>query len=96
MPISKLHETGLVVAFPHPRPTHETHIVIVPKKAIASFDDVGSADLPVIADVIACAQRLVGELGLDQLGYSLVVHGGPRQDVAQIHFHLLAGKLLQT
>ncbi|MEO7804097.1 MAG: HIT domain-containing protein [Actinomycetota bacterium] len=96
MPVDKLHETGLVVAFRHPKPTHETHILIVPKRAIASFEELESTDLPVVADVIACAQRIVQDLGLNPLGYSLVVNGGPRQDVAQIHFHLLAGEPLAT
>ena len=90
MPVNKLYETKLVLAFYHPQPAYITHILIVPKRAIKSFTDLSEADLPVVNDVIVTAQHLVQELQLAEKGYRLLVNGGAYQDVKQIHFHLVS------
>jgi len=90
MPVNKLYETKLVLAFYHPKPAHSTHILIVPKRAIKSFADLSETDLPVVNDVIITAQHLVQELQLAEKGYRLLVNGGAYQDVKQIHFHLVS------
>lgn len=90
MPVNKLYETKLVLAFYHPKPAYNTHILIVPKRAIKSFTDLSEADLPVVNDVITTAQHLVQELQLAEKGYRLLVNGGAYQDVKQIHFHLVS------
>ena len=90
MPVNKLYETKLVLAFYHPKPAHNIHILIVPKRAISSFADLSETDLPVVNDVILTAQHLVKELQLAEKGYRLLVNGGAYQDVKQIHFHLVS------
>jgi histidine triad (HIT) family protein len=90
LPFNKLHETKLVLAFYHPQPAHNTHILIIPKRAIKSFTDLSEADLPVVNDIIMTAQHLVQELQLAAKGYRLLVNGGAYQDVKQIHFHLVS------
>ena len=91
MPVDRLDETDLVIAFRHPSPTHHVHILIVPKKPIKSLVDVSAEDSAILNGVFRVAAKLVNEQGLEHLGYSLVVNGGPRQDVPQLHFHLQAG-----
>ena len=90
MPVNKLYETELVVAFYHPKPSHNIHILIVPKQAIENFLALSPDHKPVIQDVIATAQHLVRELQLTEKGYRLVVNGGPYQDVQQLHYHLIS------
>lgn len=91
MPVDKLHETDLVIAFRHPKPSHETHIVIVPKRSIKTLMHLSGNDADVLRDVFLTAQNVIQDLGLASQGYSVVVNGGPRQDVDQIHFHILSG-----
>lgn len=94
MPVERLFETDTVIAFRHPSPTHQVHVLIVPKKAIKSLADIDHSDSRILTDVFRVAARLVKDLALEEMGYSLVVNGGPRQDVPQIHFHLQAGEEL--
>jgi histidine triad (HIT) family protein len=90
LPIRRRYESRRVVAFDHPRPSYPVHILIVPKKPIRGFEELGKADLPVIADTFAAAQLLVEDLDLAERGYRLIVNGGAYQDVKQLHFHLIA------
>lgn len=91
MPVDRIHETDLVIAFRHPQPTHETHVVVVPKRPVATLMRLKPEDADVLRDVFLAIQQVVSTLGLEKEGYSVVVNGGPRQDVEQIHFHVLAG-----
>lgn len=90
MPVDKLRNTDLVVAFHHPRPSHKVHILIVPKREIASFTALAPEDFPVLREIVRVAQELVIELGLREKGYRLIVNGGAYQDVAQMHYHLIS------
>lgn len=89
IPVNRLYETDLVMAFHHPRPQHKIHILIVPKRQLRSLMMVTEVDMPVIHDVIATAQHLVKELALEARGFRLIVNGGEYQDVMQIHWHLI-------
>ena len=90
LPIHRRYESRLVVAFDHPQPSYPVHILIVPKKAIRGFEELGKADLPILADIFAAAQLLVDDMQLAEHGYRLIVNGGAYQDVKQLHFHLIA------
>ncbi|HEU5097858.1 MAG TPA: HIT domain-containing protein [Roseiflexaceae bacterium] len=90
LPIRRRYESRLTVAFDHPRPSYPVHILIVPKRAIGGFEDLGKAELPVLADTFAAAQLLVEDMGLAERGYRLIVNGGAYQDVKQLHFHLIS------
>jgi histidine triad (HIT) family protein len=90
MPLDKLRDTELVVAFYHPKPSYKIHILIVPKREIASFTSLQPADFPVLHEIVRVAQELVAELGLLEKGYRLIVNGGAYQDVAQMHYHLIS------
>lgn len=88
IPVDRLHETGLVVAFYHPKPSHKVHVLIVPKQQMRSMLTLTEADMPVVNDVLATAQYLVKKLALEEPGFRLTVNGGAYQDVMQIHWHL--------
>jgi histidine triad (HIT) family protein len=90
LPIRRRYESRRVVAFDHPRPSYPVHILIVPKKAIRGFEELGKADLLILADTFAAAQLLIEDLELAERGYRLIVNGGAYQDVRQLHFHLIS------
>jgi histidine triad (HIT) family protein len=90
LPVKRLRETGSLIAFRHPQPGYPVHILLVPKKAIGSLADLTPADADFLADLIPTVQSLVAEFGLEQAGYRLMVNGGPYQDVAKLHFHLIS------
>lgn len=90
LPVKRLRETGSLIAFHHPQPGHPVHILLVPKRAIAGLADLTAADADFLMDLFSTVQSLVAELGLQEAGYRLIVNGGPYQDVAQLHFHLIS------
>lgn len=88
MPINKIYETEKVLAFYHPAPTHDLHILIAPKRKVRSL--MALKDEQFLAEIVQAAQHLVEELQLEKRGYSLLVNGGQYQDVSQLHFHLIS------
>ena len=92
IPVQRLRDTATLMAFYHPRPGYAVHILIVPKRAIASLAELSLEDQDFMADLFACVQSLVAELGLEAIGYRLIANGGKYQDVAQLHFHLISGE----
>jgi len=91
LPLDRIKETEKVLAFWHPQPFWEEHILIVPKKAIKSLSAMCHDDLPYITEVFKVAREIALEKGWDQSDYTIVTNGGSRQDVAQLHFHLGRG-----
>lgn len=90
LPVQRLRETPALIAFHHPKPSYPVHILLVPKKAIGSLTDLQPADADFMLDLFATVQSLVAELHLQKSGYRLIANGGPYQEVAQLHFHLIA------
>ena len=95
IPVHRLRETATLLAFHHPQPAYAVHILLVPKKALASLAALTPADAAFMLDLVATVQSLVAELGLEQTGYRLITNGGPYQAVPQLHFHLISDTATQ-
>ncbi len=90
IPVRRLRETRTLLAFHHPSPGYPIHILLVPKKALPNLMALGEADAEFLADLFSTMQSLVAELGLERSGYRLIANGGPYQEIAQLHFHLIS------
>ena len=88
IPVKRLRETDTLMAFHHPKPAYPFHVLIVPKKAVASLTELDSSDAAFLTDLIFSVQSLVEEFKLP--AYRLIVNGGEFQDFPQLHFHLIA------
>jgi histidine triad (HIT) family protein len=91
LPVNRLRETEWLIAFHHPRPSYPIHILLVPKKAIASLAELGSDDAEFLTNLFTTIQDLVAELNMEEPGYRLIANGGDYQEVPQLHFHLVSG-----
>jgi histidine triad (HIT) family protein len=96
LPIKKVFENNKVIAFWHPKPYWEKHILIVPKKRIAKLTSVKPEEAEYVYWVFAAAIEILQKLGWEKEGYSITINGGPRQEVAQLHFHLHSGKVIKN
>lgn len=85
-----------VIAFHDLHPQAPTHVLVIPRKHIATVNDLGEADIPIIGHQILAARQIAQDLGLAEEGYRLVMNtneaGG--QTVYHIHLHLLGGRNL--
>lgn len=93
--VKKIIETDKVIAFWHPKPSWEKHILIVPKKSIKKLTSLKEEDLQYIDEVFITVKELIEKLKWEKKGYTLLVNGGARQEVNQLHFHLTSGKQIK-
>ena len=91
LPVDRLRETETLLAFHHPRPSYPVHILLVPRRAVATLAELTSDDSDFLTDLVQTVNSLVQELDLEQNGYRLITNGGAYQDVPQLHFHLISG-----
>ncbi len=93
-PAEVVYEDEAVIAFKDIYPKAPVHLLIVPKKHVASIVDLEPADAELIGRCFLVARQL-GELtGFAQRGYRISVNCGPEggQVVYHIHFHFTAGR----
>lgn len=94
LPVKKIYENEYVLAFWHPRPYWEKHVLIVPKKAIGGLSEVNTENSVFVQKIFESIPEIIIKLGWKEDGYSIVSNGGERQEVAQLHFHLYSGKII--
>lgn len=91
IPVKPIVANKTVIAFPHPKPSYDHHVLVIPKRAIATFSDLLKAENHrYLLALIDTAQRLSQEWGWQ--GFSFGVNGGANQEVGQVHFHLYRGQ----
>lgn len=89
-------ETDQLIAFKDIAPQAPVHLLVVPKKHIATLNDLTPADAPLVAGLIEAVKKLAREFKIDKTGYRTVINcnqeGG--QSVFHVHAHLLGGRQL--
>lgn len=94
IPSRKVYSDDDVVAFEDINPQAPTHILVIPRRHIASTDDLTPADHATMGNVVTRAATLAREMGINADGYRLVINCGEAagQTVFHIHLHLLGGR----
>lgn len=93
IPSKKVFEDDLCFAFEDMHPQAPTHVLIVPKKHIASLAQTTSEDHALMGTLLATAATLARAAGLSG-GYRTVINTGHDggQTVDHLHLHLLGGR----
>ncbi|KQO17659.1 histidine triad nucleotide-binding protein [Paenibacillus sp. Leaf72] len=96
LPSTKVYESDTVVAFQDIKPEAPVHILIIPKKHIATMNDVTADDDIIMAELFTAARQIAIEQGIAESGYRLInnVNSDSGQLVYHLHFHLLGGEKL--
>lgn len=96
IPSKTVYEDDQIIVFHDLEPQAPVHVLIIPKKHIASMDDLAEEDGELIAHLMLKIKEIAKELGLEK-GYRLVNNCGEDglQTVKHLHFHLL-GKRKMT
>lgn len=94
IPAERLHEDDLVIAIRDIAPRAPTHILLLPRRHLASAADLVESDGPLLGRLFAVGADLARSAGIADAGYRLVsnvgVWGG--QTVAHLHVHLMGGR----
>lgn len=88
IPVKRLRETDTLMVFHHPKPSYKFHVLLVPKKAVASLQEFDPKDSAFLMELYSTVQSLVEEFQLP--AWRLIVNGGEYQDFPQLHFHLIS------
>ncbi len=86
-------EDDRLVAFRDINPQAPTHILVIPKRHIASARELGDDEGPLLGHMFAVIAQLAADEGLER-GYRVVTNVGPDagQSVDHLHVHLLGGR----
>lgn len=96
LPAQVVHEGDDIIAFRDINPQAPTHILVIPRRHIASVNDLTPGDAELVGRLYLVAGDLAGEEGIRESGYRLVMNTGSAagQTVDHIHLHLLGGRSL--
>jgi histidine triad (HIT) family protein len=95
IPCTKVFENERILAIHDIAPVAPVHILIMPKKEIASLQEMQTGDLPLLMEIVQVAQRLAEEFEITD-GYRFLTNSGEQagQTVFHLHFHLIGGRRL--
>ncbi len=96
IPSTNVYEDDLSLAFRDINPQAPTHVLIIPKKHIASLNELSQDDRELMGHLTLVASKLADQFGIATSGYRTVVNtgAGAGQSVWHIHVHLLGGRPL--
>ncbi len=95
-PATFVYQDDAVVAFRDINPKAPVHVLIVPKKHIASPAAVEAGDAAALGAAFVAARRIAEDLGVAESGFRLIANAGPDggQLIDHLHLHLLGGRHL--
>jgi len=94
IPAEHVYEDTDYVAFEDINPKAPTHIVVIPRRHIATLNDLTPDDRALAGGLVEAGVTVAKRLGHGHNGYRLVLNcnADAGQTVFHIHLHLLAGR----
>lgn len=95
IPSERVYEDDEVVVFKDIYPKAPVHLLMVPRRHIASLDELTAADDGLVAHMLRTLPEVARRAKLDS-GYRTVINTGRGggQEVFHLHMHILGGGLL--
>jgi histidine triad (HIT) family protein len=88
-------ETENVLAFYHTRPFFETHIVVVPKRHIASLLTLKESDRQLFIELFETIKKVALQLTVEKGAARVLTNLGDYQDSKHLHFHVYHGNQIR-
>jgi histidine triad (HIT) family protein len=97
VPGSIVYEDERVLAFNDINPQAPTHVLVVPKRHVASLSDLTEDDDEMVGELVRRAAAIAGDRGIAAGGFRTVFNTNrdAGQTVFHIHLHLIGGRRLQ-
>ncbi|HMM66773.1 MAG TPA: histidine triad nucleotide-binding protein [Dokdonella sp.] len=94
IPAQIVYEDDDVLAFRDVNAQAPVHVLFIPKRPIATLNDLEAADADLIGKLVLAATRFARAEGFSEQGYRCVINcnGDGGQSVYHLHLHLLAGR----
>ncbi len=96
IPADTLYDDGEVLIFRDINPEAPVHLLVIPRRHIATLNDLSEVDAALIGRLYLAGQQVATELGVAESGYRTVINCNrdAGQIVFHVHMHLLAGREL--
>ena len=96
IPASIVFQDERLVAFKDINPQAPMHLLVVPRRHVATLNDLTDADDGLVGEMVRRAAALAKDHGYDGRGYRTVFNcnAGASQTVFHIHLHVLGGRPL--
>ncbi|MBP1641708.1 MAG: histidine triad nucleotide-binding protein [Acidobacteria bacterium] len=92
IPARIVHADEHVIAFHDVAPKAPTHVLVIPRRHLASLSAAETADAPLLGRLLDACAGVARQLGL--ASYRVVVNNGEDagQSVLHLHLHVLGGR----
>ncbi len=96
IPSTRVYEDDRAVAFRDIQPQAPTHVLVVPRRHIASVAELTDADAELAGHLLVVAAEVARADGRAESGFRIVSNSGREggQSVAHLHVHVLGGRQL--
>jgi len=96
IPAGIVYEDHLLIVFRDINPQAPHHLLLVPRKHIATTLDIDDEDMELIGHIYRVAAKLAMQLGFAADGFRVInnCNEAAGQTVWHLHFHLLGGRKL--
>ena len=96
LPSKVAHEDDRVIAFQDTNPQAPVHVLIIPKKHIATLNDVTAEDGALLTAMFEVARKIAEQHGVAKKGYRTVfnVNADAGQTIFHLHLHVIGGRKL--
>ena len=97
IPADVVYESDDVLAFRDINPQAPVHVLVIPRRHIATINELESGDRELVGGLFVAARAIAEAEGLAEAGYRVVMNcqEGAGQSVFHIHLHLLGGRGLR-
>jgi len=93
--VRKVIETPNVLAYHHTRPYYPVHIVVIPKKHIASLLTLEASDAELLAELFDVIQQVASAVVSEHGACRVLTNLGQYQDSKHLHWHVAFGQPLR-
>ena len=96
IPASKVFEDDQLIAFNDINPQAPMHVLVVPKRHLATLNDLAAGDDALVGEMVRRAAAIAKENGFDGPGYRTVFNCNAQagQTVFHLHLHVLGGRTM--
>jgi histidine triad (HIT) family protein len=89
-----VYENDAMMAFKDINPQAPVHVLVIPKKHIATLNDLEPQHDVLVGEMYLTAKKVAEQLGIAESGYRTVMNcnEGAGQSVFHLHLHVLGGR----
>ena len=97
IPAEIVSEDDDLLAFRDVNPQAPTHVLVIPRRHIATTNDLAAGDDAIVGRMVRTAGEIAASEGIAEDGYRMVLNCNERagQSVFHIHLHMLGGRAMR-